>query len=134
MKLEEVTSAVGVRPADLDILGHVNNAAVLEYLEAGRWAWMDHHGVRRTHRIVPVVSRIDIRYLKEIPFQVLSVRTAVEDLPPDFEELITYKVAFRQDVLLDGGATAATARVEVAFLDAAERSLRTLQDFLCPDD
>jgi YbgC/YbaW family acyl-CoA thioester hydrolase len=132
MRLEEVTTTLQVRPADLDSLGHVNNATVLEYLEAGRWAWMEHHGVQQGRRILPVVSRIEITYVKEIPYQELVVRSALEELPADFNELITYRVVFRQDVLVAEGALAAKARVDVAFIDAETRSLRTLQDFLAP--
>lgn len=132
MRLEEVTTTLQVRPADLDSLGHVNNAVVLEYLEAGRWAWMEHHGVQQGRGILPVVSRIEIAYLKEIPYRAILVRSALDGVPADFEELITYRVAFQQDVLLAGGTPAAKARVEVAFIDAETRSLRTLQDFLTP--
>jgi acyl-CoA thioesterase FadM len=35
------------RPNDLDSLGHVNNAIVLEYLEAGRWSWFARNCLRR---------------------------------------------------------------------------------------
>ncbi len=131
MQLEEVTIPLEVRPADLDSLGHVNNARVLEYLEAGRWAWMAHHGVRRTGRVVPVVSRIEIDYRKEIPFQKIFVISAPVSVPPDFEDLIIYRVTFHQRVLLEQeGPPAADARVEIAFVDAEKRTLMSLQEFL----
>src|SRR6478609_3735606 len=131
MKLEPVTLALGVRPRDLDSLGHVNNAVALEYLEAGRWAWLTHHRVIRSQSVVAIVTRVEIDYLREIPFQQVLVETALLDLPPDFEDDLTYRVVFHQGVLLEpGGKPAVLARVQVGFLDAENRSLTTLQKFL----
>ena len=131
MKLEPVTLTLGVRPSDLDSLGHVNNAVALEYLEAGRWAWLAHHGVKRSQRVVSVVTRIEIDYRREIPFQQILIETTPLDLPPDFEDQVTYRVVFEQRVLLEpGGKPAVEARVQVAFIDAEDRSLTTLQEFL----
>ncbi len=133
MRFEETTTALEVRPNDLDSLGHVNNAVVLEYLEAGRWAWMAAHGLKRASAVVPVVSRIEVDYRREILPQAVQVRTSLErdDAPSDDGEDLQYRVHFRQQLLIDGGAkVAAEARVQVAFIDAAERSLCTLQDFL----
>ena len=51
---------VQVRWRDLDGLGHVNHTVVLTYLEEGRDAWLEAHGIRREtlgqelHRHVPV--------------------------------------------------------------------------------
>ncbi|WP_261569598.1 acyl-CoA thioesterase, partial [Frankia gtarii] len=67
-----------VRPNDLDALGHVNNAVALEYLEAGRWDWLDHQGLVPGDRLIAVVARIEIDYRAEIPRGRVEIRTALE--------------------------------------------------------
>lgn len=133
MLFEEAHLTLRVRPNDLDSLGHVNNATVLEYLEAGRWAWMEKQGLRRGSRVLPVVSRIEVDYRREILPQEVLVRTVLES-PSSAEELedsLSYRATFRQQVLIDsGGQLAIEARLQVAFIDSAERSLCSLQDFL----
>ena len=132
MRFEESTLPLRVRPNDLDSLGHVNNATVLEYLEAGRWAWMEEHALRRDSRILPVTSRIEVDYRREILPQEVLVRTVLEpSLSEDSEDEVSYRVYFRQRILLkQGEQVAAEARVQVAFIDSVERTLRTLQDYL----
>jgi acyl-CoA thioesterase FadM len=134
VRFEESSLSLRVRPNDLDSLGHVNNATVLEYLEAGRWAWMDHHSLRRGGGIIAVTVRIEVDYRREIHPQEVVVRTLLES--PRGEELedeeaVHYKACFHQWILVDSGRqVAAEARVLVAFLDAAERSLRSVGEFL----
>jgi len=132
VRFEEASLPLRVRPNDLDSLGHVNNATVLEYLEAGRWAWMERHSLRRDSRILPVTSRIEVDYRREILPQEVLVRTVLEpSLSEDSEDEVSYRVYFRQRILLkQGEQVAAEARVQVAFIDSVERTLRTLQDYL----
>ena len=132
MRFEEASLPLRVRPNDLDSLGHVNNATVLEYLEAGRWAWMERHSLRRDSRILPVTSRIEVDYRREILPQEVLVRTALETSElEDSEDDMSYRVYFRQHILLQGSEQVAVeARIQVAFIDSAERTLRTLQDYL----
>lgn len=134
MLLEESVTSLRVRPNDLDILGHVNNATVLEYFEAGRWDWMDQHGLRRNTRVLPVVSRIEVDYRRELRLQDMEVHTALEPLEGEDledEEALRYRVFFRQKILVDGGKhVAAEARVQVAFIDGATRALSTFHEFL----
>jgi acyl-CoA thioester hydrolase len=132
MRFDECRLTLRVRPNDLDSLGHVNNATVIEYLEAGRWAWMEQHGLRHNTRVLPVVLRLEVDYRREILPQEIRVHTVLE--APEQEELEedeTYGVFFRQQVWIEGGLQLAVeARLRVAFIDAQERSLRTLQGFL----
>ncbi|MFY1636757.1 acyl-CoA thioesterase [Solwaraspora sp. WMMB335] len=121
------------RPNDLDILGHVNNAVALEYLEAGRWDWLDRTGLVQRERFVAVVARCEADYLAEIPRGPIEVRTVLESPSEDeFDpENLTYRACFRQRVHLPGAhRPAVDARITVAFLDARRRCLVTLQDFL----
>jgi acyl-CoA thioester hydrolase len=122
-----------VRPNDLDTLGHVNNAVVLEYLEAGRWDWLDRRGLRRDGRVIAVVARVEIDYRAEIPPGRIEVRTVLES--PAAEEFdeddLTFRARFRQRVHLpEAEGAAVDALVTVAFLDAESRGLVPLQDFL----
>jgi acyl-CoA thioesterase FadM len=132
MRFDECRLTLRVRPNDLDSLGHVNNATVIEYLEAGRWAWMEQHGLRHNTRVLPVVLRLEVDYRREILPQEIRVHTVLE--APEQEELEedeTYGVFFRQQVWIEGGLQLAVeACLRVAFIDAQERSLRTLQGFL----
>jgi acyl-CoA thioester hydrolase len=137
LRVAPVSLRLHVRPADLDGVGHVNNSVVLQYLEAGRWAWMDHHRLRRAEPVVPVVSRIEVHYLREIPYAELDVSTTMMHLAEielsdtiDLEE-ISYRATFRQEVsLVQGGTVAARADVSVAFIDKETRRLCTVQDFM----
>jgi acyl-CoA thioesterase FadM len=134
LRVAPVSVRLNVRPADLDAVGHVNNAVVLQYLEAGRWAWMDHHQLRRADAVVPVVSRIEVDYLREIPYGALDVSTTMVPLAQDdFIDLedLSYRAKFRQEVRLGPeGSVAARADVAVAFIDKETRRLCTVQDFL----
>ncbi len=117
-----------VRPNDLDSLGHVNNAVVLEYFEAGRWAWMDARKLGRRGAVVPVVSRIEVDYRRELTGPELQVRTTLLGDDGQDDDL-TYRARFSQQLVV-GEVVAAEAVVHVAFIDAATRSLCSLQDFL----
>jgi len=134
---QEVELELAVRPNDLDVLGHVNNATALEYLEAGRHAWLraTRHEVNET--IAPVVSRIDVQYRAEIRTQRVRVRTALDEASRKaLAEGPTYRSSFRQSIWAerDGRPVLAVeARVDVAFIDRAAGQLCTAQDFLDPD-
>jgi acyl-CoA thioester hydrolase len=135
MRFEESSLTLRVRPNDLDSLGHVNNATALEYLEAGRWGWMEQHGLlRRGGSIIPVTTRVEVDYRKEIAPQEVVVRTLL--LEPTAEaledaEAVHYRVRFQQRILVDSGQVVAVeAIVQAAFVNAADRSLASVQDFL----
>lgn len=132
MRFEPSQLFLDVRPNDLDSLGHVNNAVALEYLEAGRWDWMDRHGIRRGGSVVPVVMRIELHYRREIRPQRLTVRTILQQPETEaFEDWTAYKVRFLQQVLTsDEADVAVEAEVDVAFIDGATRGLASLHDFL----
>ncbi|MFE2721751.1 acyl-CoA thioesterase [Kitasatospora sp. NPDC059327] len=122
-----------VRPNDLDALGHVNNAVALEYLEAGRWDWLGGQGLVHGDRLIAVVARTEIDYLAEIPRGRVEVRTALASPSEEEwdEEGITFRARFRQRIHLpEADRPAVDALVTVAFLDARERCLVSLQDFL----
>lgn len=122
-----------VRPNDLDAMGHVNNAVALEYLEAGRWDWLGRQGLVHGDRMIAVVARAEIDYLAEVPRGRVEIRTLLES--PTAEEFdedsLTFRARFRQRIHLpEVEQPAVDALVTVAFLDAAQRCLVSLQDFL----
>ncbi|MEU3980911.1 acyl-CoA thioesterase [Streptomyces sp. NPDC026672] len=129
----ETRLALPVRPNDLDALGHVNNAVVLEYLETGRRHWLARLGGAPAAGTVAVVARIEVDYRAEIPYGTVEVVTALE--APTAEEVdedsLTFRALLRQRVHLPGTACAAVdALVTVAFLDTRQRRPVTLQDYL----
>ncbi|SEM47382.1 acyl-CoA thioester hydrolase [Stigmatella aurantiaca] len=134
MRLEESSLLLRVRPNDLDSLGHVNNAIALEYLEAGRWAWMDLHSLRRGGGIIAVTLRIEVDYKREIAPQEVVVRTRLEEpLAEEVQDVdaIHYRARFHQQILVDSGRTVAVeARVQAAFVSTEDRAVRSVQEFL----
>lgn len=128
--LGAVRLSLVVRPSDLDSLGHVNNAVALEYLEAGRWDWARHHGLGQA-RIVAVVSRAEVDYLRPIQIPRVEVHTRLEE-PPD-PDAINFKVCFVQEVHdPEAGAPNPLVRalIHVAFLDTEGGALASAQSYL----
>ncbi|MEV4439112.1 acyl-CoA thioesterase [Streptomyces sp. NPDC049577] len=123
-----------MRPNDLDVLGHVNNAVALEFLEAGRWDWLGRQGLVHGDRLIAVVARTEIDYLAEIPRGDVEVHTVLASPSPEEfdEDGMTFRACFRQRIHLPRAAdkVAVDALVTVAFLDAGQRCLVSLQDFL----
>jgi len=129
MSFELVSLKLQVRPNDLDSLGHVNNATVLEYLETGRWDWLKHHNINIKQKIVPVVARIEVNYRREIILEDVIVNTKLEQA----NQSSLYQANFWQsiEVIKEGNSLVAVeARIQVVFIDSIERTLRTLQEFL----
>lgn len=66
----KTTLHIEVRPTEIDMLGHVNNAKYLEYLEWGREEWYNQVGISfaemRGQGFGTVTVRINIQYRKEV--------------------------------------------------------------------
>jgi YbgC/YbaW family acyl-CoA thioester hydrolase len=63
--LEEATLAFRVLPHDLDINIHVNNARYLQWMDLGRFDFMNRLGIFQTalrRRWMPVLGGVNIRY------------------------------------------------------------------------
>ncbi len=130
MTYEPSTTTMWVRPNDLDSLGHVNNATVLEYLENGRWDWMSRNGIRPGKRVIAVVARIEVDYRRMIATRQVRVETTLEHQPDPDE--IAYQVVFRQQVIPiedNPSLPAVLARVQVGFFDTEAGGLATVNDF-----
>jgi acyl-CoA thioesterase FadM len=131
---EDSSLTLRVRPNDLDSLGHVNNATALEYLEAGRWAWLERNGLRQGAAVIGLTMRIEVDYRKEIGPQEVVVWTHLEAPEPaelDDMEAAHYRARFHQKIVIGSGRQVAVeARVQAAFVRVADRSLCSLQEFL----
>lgn len=135
MLFESVVTTLDVRPNDLDSLGHVNNATILEYFEAGRWEWIRDNGLRLSGQIIAIVSRIEVDYRRMILPGRLEVHTDLEQTPEP--NGTNYRIVFLQKIVpistsesQDHKITAARACVQVCFWDTGAQHLATAQQFL----
>jgi len=128
------STRVLARPNDLDALGHVNHAVLLEYLDAGRWEWLRSVGAGSTvGAILAVVTRIEVDYVREVRLGEWRVRTQLVGPCRD----PTFKVEFRQSIEPFGSTSAGAfvkGRVSVAFIERSTRLLRTFEDFLTREE
>lgn len=70
-----------VRSTDIDVIGHVNNAKYLEYMEWARFDWIWQQGFTldelKRRSVMPVVVNININYRKELKMlEKVQVRTS----------------------------------------------------------
>ncbi len=108
---------VKIRPYHCDLLGHVNNARYLEFLEEGRWAFWESRGgfpVFEECGWVFMVVNINISYREAATApQVLEVSTALAGIGNRSGTL-------RQEVRLkEGGTLVADADVVFVMVDTA---------------
>lgn len=103
-----------VRPADLDRLGHVNNARVLEFLELGRLHWAEQRYEVAEGPHAPVVSKVEVNYIAELFLGQLQITTKLE-------QCRTFSVTFTQEIAHQGSFPAVKAASEVCFLDLGRR-------------
>lgn len=119
----EATKIV-VRPTEIDVKGHVNNAKYIEYLQWGRWDWLDRKGftndrLSELHAVL-VVANIDINYRREArQGESLVVSVAVEKIGEK-------SFVLNQTVKKSDGEIAADARVVMVAVDPETRKSRLL--------
>lgn len=79
MTLPEIT--FHIFPTDCDVLGHLNHATMLAFMERARWAFLEPHlNLREWHReeVFPVVRRLEIEYRAQtLPGEDLTVRSGL---------------------------------------------------------
>lgn len=127
------TTAMWVRPNDVDALGHVNHATVLEYFENARLDWLATNGLALSPTCAAVVARAVIDYRWPITCRRVEVDTSTAPLADAAE--LAYRVDFLQAVRCVGdgagaGKVAVEARIEVGFIDPRDGSLKSVQAFL----
>lgn len=108
-----------VRSTDIDVIGHVNNAKYLEYMEWARFEWIWEQGFTldelRRQAIMPVVVNININYRKELKMreEVTAITTVVKVGEKSF--VIRQELYNAVDVLV------ADADVTMVMIDANTR-------------
>lgn len=108
---------VKIRPYHCDLLGHVNNARYLEFLEEGRWSyWEARDGFRvfDERGWVFMVVKIDVNYrVGATAHQVVEVTTSLAGVGNRSGRL-------RQEIRLkDGGELVTDADVVFVIVDSA---------------
>jgi YbgC/YbaW family acyl-CoA thioester hydrolase len=119
------STEIVVRPTELDVNGHVNNAKYVEYLQWGRWDWLAARGLDRQRlaelETVLVVARIEVNYRREaLQGEKLCVSVEVEKLG---EKSVTLS-----QLVTRGEETVADASVVLVAVDTKTRRSRLLPD------
>ncbi|BAH41912.1 thioesterase family protein [Brevibacillus brevis] len=108
-----------VRSTDIDVIGHVNNAKYLEYMEWARFEWIWEQGFTldelRRRAIMPVVANININYRKELKMreEVTAITTVVKVGEKSF--------VIRQELYNAADVLVADADVTMVMIDANTR-------------
>lgn len=117
--------AIVVRPTDIDQKGHVNNARYLEYLQVGRWHWLESHGLsnddlERDENTMLAVVNVNIDYRRAIRYgNEIEVATSATKKS---DKVIVFKQVIRGD---DGNAYS-DATVTVVAIDVKTKKSRPM--------
>ncbi len=111
---------VQVRWRDLDGLGHVNHTVVLTYLEEGRDAWLEAHGIRRDEY---VVGRCSINFRREIDPAVKAVTVQC-----GVHELGRSSLTTRERIVDESGEVVVDAEFGLVLWDREQRGSRPISD------
>ena len=111
---------VQMRWRDLDGLGHVNHAVALTYLEEGRDAFLERHGIRREEY---VVGRCTVSWRGEIDPAVkgVTVQCAVRELGRS-------SMTTSERILAADGQVVVEAEFDLVLWDPEERGSRPITD------
>jgi acyl-CoA thioester hydrolase len=111
---------VQVRWRDLDGLGHVNHTVVLTYLEEGRDAWLEEHGIRRDEY---VVGRCSVNFRREIDpaFKAVTVQCGVRELGRS-------SLTTSERIVDDSGQVVVEAEFGLVLWDPEQRGSRPITD------
>jgi thioesterase-3 len=117
-----------VRPTDIDVKGHVNNARHVEYLQWGRWQWLDERGfsidAQQQAGCVLVVVNLNLNYRKEcLRGDKLTVLTRTESVGEK-------SFALHQEIRKQDGTTALDGVVTLVAIDPVTRKSRQLPEQL----
>ena len=112
---------ITVRWADIDALGHVNNATFLTYLEECRDTFM--RDALGDVYLDMVIVRVEIDYRSEIP-----VGTETVEVTCNLDSVGTSSIRTREQILLPDGTVAAEALTVAVVRDSETRSSRPWTD------
>jgi acyl-CoA thioester hydrolase len=114
----EAGHRVQMRWQDIDGLGHVNHAVVFSYLEEGRDAWLERHGIRREEY---VVGRCFVSFNREID----PVQRAVT-VECGLRELGRSSVTTSERILAESGEVVVEAEFGLVLWDPEQRGARPI--------
>jgi acyl-CoA thioester hydrolase len=115
-----VTHRVQVRWQDLDANGHVNHAVVLTYLEEGRDAMLESHGISRDEY---VVGQCSVSFLREIDASSKDVTVEC-----GVRELGRSSLTTSERIVDDAGEVVVEAEFRIVLWDAEQRGSRPISD------
>jgi YbgC/YbaW family acyl-CoA thioester hydrolase len=124
----ETTLEIVVRPTEVDVNGHVNNAKYVEYLEWGREEWYEHNGLPYERLLgqgaITVTVNINLNFRAECrQGDVLTIVTRPERLGRT-------SFALRQEIRKRDGTLAADGVVTLVTIDPNTRASRPVPDAL----
>jgi len=129
-------SEISIRPGDLDVVGHVNNARVLELLEYGRMKWLNSQSWKPNTSSAAVVTRIEIDYIKEIGFGKPFINTLFNnnnniDFTQQDERECCYSITLNQSIKSqpDSEDIYVNAIIKISFIDIDKRILISINDY-----
>ena len=124
----ETTLELVVRPTEIDVNGHVNNARYVEYLEWGREDWYERVGLPYDRLLalgaITVAVNLNLNYRRECrQGEILIVTTRPERLGRT-------SFVLRQEIQTRDGTLAADATVTLVTIDPATRLSRVVPEEL----
>jgi thioesterase III len=124
----ETALEIVVRPTEVDVNGHVNNAKYVEYMEWGREEWYERQGLpyERLFALgaVTVTANLNLNFRQECrQGQVLVITTRPERLGRT-------SFALRQEIRKRDGALAAEGVITMVTINPVTRKSRPVPDEL----
>jgi len=122
--MKETTLDIVVRPTEIDVNAHVNNAKFIEYLEWGREDWYDRNGLDyeklKAMGATTVTVNVNVNYRRECrQGEVLTIATRPERLGRT-------SFAFHQEVRKPDGVVAVDGSVTLVTIDPTTRAPRVV--------
>ena len=124
----ETSLEIVVRPTEVDVNGHVNNAKYVEYMEWGREEWYERNGLPYDRLLalgaVTVTVNLNLNFRQECrQGEVLTITTHPERLGRT-------SFALRQEIRKRGGELAADGVITMVTIDPVTRKSRPVPDEL----
>jgi YbgC/YbaW family acyl-CoA thioester hydrolase len=124
----ETVLEIVVRPTEIDVNGHVNNAKYVEYMEWGREDWYERQGFSYARLLaegaITVTVNLNLNFRRECcQGEVLVIKTRPERLGRT-------SFALHQEIRKKDGAIAADGIVTLVTIDPATRTSRPVPDAL----
>jgi YbgC/YbaW family acyl-CoA thioester hydrolase len=124
----ETSLEIVVRPTEVDVNGHVNNAKYVEYMEWGREEWYEKHGLPYDRLFslgaLTVTVNLNLNFRRECrQGEVLTILTRPERLGRT-------SFVLGQEVCKRDGEVAADGRITMVTIDPQTRKSRPVPDEL----